>query len=155
MKMFKIAVGADHAGFEAKNALVKLMRQHGHNVLDFGTHTPDPSDYPDAAYNVAKAVGDGRCDRGVLACGSGIGMAIVANKVRGVRAATPWSIETAQLAAEHNWCNVLCVPSRFSSIPHIKKMVQAWLATPFDTGGRHERRVNKILKIESKLKHLR
>jgi ribose 5-phosphate isomerase B len=150
MKM-KIALGADHAGFGAKKELVSQLTADGYKVIDFGTHSEESCDYPEFAYRVAKAVASGRCDRGILACGSGLGMEIAANKVAGVRAATPWSISTAKLASQHNWVNVLCVPSRFLSTVNIKKMTRAWLNTPYEKGGRHERRVKKILKIESKV----
>ncbi len=149
MKM-KIALGADHAGFKIKNELVHLLTKEGCEVIDFGCHTEDSVDYPDVANLVAKAVSSGRCERGILACGTGIGMAIAANKVKKIRAASVWSPAVAKLAAEHNWCNVLCVPSRFVSVNNIKKIVKSWLQTPFDKGGRHERRIKKILKIESK-----
>jgi len=119
-------------------------------VLDLGANSDKATDYPDFAFKVAKAVASGRSDRGVLACGSGLGMAMAANKVRGMRAAAVWSVKTAKLASEHNWANVLCVSNRLSSHSLIKKMVQAWLKTPFDRGGRHERRIKKIGKFESR-----
>ena len=146
----KIALGSDHAGFLVKKELFNQLVLDGFKVIDLGTHSEDSSDYPDYAARVAKAVASGRCDRGILACGTGLGMCIAANKVKGIRAATPWSIKTAKLAAQHNWCNILCVPSRFLSVPSIKKIVHAWLSTPYDKGVRHERRIKKILKIESK-----
>ena len=146
----RVALGADHAGYAVKKELMNQLTTEGYKVIDMGTHTEEPSDYPKFAYRVAKAVVSGRCDRGVLACGSGLGMEIAANKVKGVRAAAPWSISAAKLASQHNWCNVLCVPSRFLSVNTIKKMVKTWLNTPFEKGGRHERRVKKILKIEAK-----
>ena len=150
MKQQRIALGADHAGFNVKTELFQQLTQEGYKVIDMGSHTEMPSDYPEYAYRVSKAVASGRCDRGILACGSGAGMCIAANKVKGIRAATPWSVATAKLAAEHNWANVLCVPTRFMSAAKIKRIIQAWLNTPFDKGGRHERRVKKILKIEAK-----
>lgn len=149
MKM-KIALGADHAGFSVKKELFASLAEEGYKVIDLGTYSEDASDYPDYASRVAKAVASGRCDRGILACGSGAGMCIAANKVKGIRASTPWTIKTAKLAAQHNWVNVMCVPSRFLAVPTIKKIVRAWLNTPYDKGGRHERRVGKIGKIEAK-----
>lgn len=146
----KIALGADHAGFLVKEELFKYLSAKGYGVVDLGTHSEESTDYPDYALLVAKAVASGRCDRGILACGSGLGMCIAANKVKGIRAVTPWSVPVAKLAAEHNWANVVCVPSRFVSISSIKKIVGAWLATPFDKSGRHERRVKKIRKMETK-----
>jgi len=149
-KNFKIALGADHAGFRAKKELVEYLTNEVYKVIDFGTYSEDSTDYPDYALRVAKAVQTGRCDRGILACGTGIGMCMTANKVKGIRAAAVWSIKTAKLAAEHNWANVLCVPGRSSSVSTIKKMVHVWLTTPYDKGGRHERRVKKIIKYEAK-----
>jgi ribose 5-phosphate isomerase B len=150
MKKMKIALGADHAGYAVKKELFQTLTDEGYKVIDYGTHSEDASDYPDYANRVAKAVAGGRCDRGILACGSGLGMCITANKVKGVRAATPWSITSAKLSAQHNWTNVLCVPARFVSSLNIKKMMRAWLNTPYERGGRHERRVKKIEKIESR-----
>ena len=149
MKM-KIALGADHAGFSTKKEIFAQLAMDGYKVIDLGTYSEDASDYPDFASRVGKAVASGRCDRGILFCGSGLGMCIAANKIKGVRAATPWSIKTAKLAAQHNWANVLCVPSRFLAMPSVKKIVRAWLLTPFEKGGRHERRVEKIGKLEAK-----
>jgi ribose 5-phosphate isomerase B len=145
----RIALGADHAGFATKAELFRELTDQGYKVIDFGTHSEESCDYPDFAVRVGKAVASGRCDRGILACGSGIGMAITANKVKGVRAATPWSVKVARLSAQHNSCNVLCVAGRFSTLPSIKRIVRAWLATPFE-GGRHQRRIEKIRKIEAK-----
>ena len=150
MKM-KIALGGDHAGFAVKKELLNQLAADGFKVIDFGTHSEESVDYPDFAARVGKAVSSGRCDRGILACGSGLGMCIAANKINGIRAATPWTIKTAKLSAQHNWANVICVPSRFLSFPTIKKIVYAWLETPFEKAGRHERRVEKILKLEPKL----
>lgn len=146
----KIAIAADHAGFDVKNALVETLTKLGHEVVDFGTHSEDSVDYPDYAQRVALAVSKRRVDRGILACGTGLGMAMAANKIRGIRAGSVWSPAVAKLASEHNWMNVLCIPSRMVPLNQIKKIVQVWLRTPFDKGGRHERRVKKILKLESK-----
>lgn len=145
----KIAIGADHAGFKVKEAMVKSLSQLGHTVVDMGTYSEDSTDYPDYAEKVAKAVSKGLSDRGILACGSGLGMCIAANKVKGIRAATPWSVDVAKLAAQHNWANVLCLPSRFVPISQLKLMVKAWLKTPFDKDQRHARRLKKVRKIES------
>jgi ribose 5-phosphate isomerase B len=150
MKNFKIALGADHAGFSVKSELMSFLAAEGFKVVDLGCHSDESADYPDFALRVAKAVASGRCDRGILLCGSGIGMAVAANKVAGVRAGVCWSVKVSKLASQHNWCNVACFPARFASLPHIKKMALMWLKTPFEKGGRHERRVKKIIKIESK-----
>lgn len=144
----KLAIGADHAGYDSKQDLIRYLTSEGYDVIDMGASDCEPSDYPDFAVKVSKAVQSGRVDRGILTCGSGLGMAIAANKFKGIRAAATWSDEIASLAAEHNWCNVLCVPARFMSFANARKMVSAYLNTPFDKGGRHERRVKKIEKIK-------
>lgn len=146
----KIALGADHAGFEAKKMVVEVLTEDGHKVLDFGTHSDQSTDYPDFAARVSKAVSGARCDRGILVCGTGIGMAIAANKILGIRAAAPWSVKTAKLASQHNWANVLCLSARVTKSEISKKIIRAWLSTPWDKGGRHERRVKKIQKLETK-----
>jgi ribose 5-phosphate isomerase B len=146
----KIAIGFDHAGFALKKELMDQLIEDGHKLVDLGTYSDAATDYPDYAFKVSRAVAAGRCDRGILICGSGIGMAIAANKVKGIRAATPWSVKTAKLVAQHNWCNVLCLSARLMSSRAILKMVRAWISTPFDRGGRHERRISKISKIEAK-----
>jgi len=148
---FKIVIGSDHAGFQAKTALAKLLSHQGHGVLDRGAFSEDPTDYPDYALRVAKTVKAGKVDRGILVCGSGLGMAIMANKVRKIRAVPAWSVTTAKLAAQHNWANILCLSGRFTPLPQLKKMVLTWLNTPYEKGGRHQRRVKKILKYEAKL----
>ena len=150
MTKLRIALGADHAGYNTKKELLSFLASEGHKVVDFGTYSEESCDYPEFAARVGRAVASGRCDRGILACGTGLGMEIAANKIKGVRAAAPWSIATAKLTSQHNWCNVLCVPSRFLSVDNVKRIVRAWLATPYDKGSRHERRVQKILKIEAK-----
>lgn len=146
----KIALGADHAGFAYKQAVLEQLTRSGHIVMDFGTNSDDSTDYPDYAALVARAVSSGKCDRGILVCGTGIGMAIAANKISGIRAAVPWSVKTAKLASEHNWSNVLCLSGRFLSIEVLKRMVRVWLATPWATSSRHKRRIKKILKLETK-----
>ena len=143
----RIAIGADHGGFERKKEIVALLQKLGHKVVDMGCYSEDSVDYPDYAKKVAKAVSLSRADRGILVCGTGIGMSIAANKVAGVRAAAPWNVKTATLAAEHNQANVLCLSGRFLKPAVVAKMVQAWLATGFG-GGRHQRRVNKISQLE-------
>ena len=150
MKKMKIAVGSDHAGYFFKSQLVRDLKKAGHSVVDCGAPSDESSDYPDYALRVGKAVASGECERGILACGSGIGMCIAANKVNGIRAALVWSVEVAKLSVQHNWSNVLCLPARFVAPAHLKKIVKAWLETPIEAGGRHERRVKKILKIEAK-----
>src|SRR6185503_11212034 len=115
---------------------LRYLRKKGHAVADMGAHSEDSVDYPDFARAVAEAVGRGRCGRGILICGTGIGMSIAANKVRGVRAAAVWSPETARLAAEHNGANVLCLSGRLFRPTQLTRMLDVWLKTPF-AGGRH------------------
>lgn len=145
--MKKIAIGADHAGFDEKERIKKTLDALGVEYTDMGTSSPDSVDYPDYAKRVADAVSDGEYEQGLLVCGSGTGMAIAANKVKGVRAAVAWSPEIARLAREHNNANVLSLPARFSTPEEMDKIVRAWFAADFE-GGRHERRVEKISEME-------
>jgi ribose 5-phosphate isomerase B len=139
----RIPIAADHAGFEMKQKLVGVLRQLGYEPDDLGATSPDPSDYPDYAHPVAHAVSTGEAKRGVLLCGSGIGMDIVANRHPHVRAALAWNPEIAQLSRRHNDSNILVLPSRFMSDEDAEQSLRAWLDTAFE-GGRHERRVEKI-----------
>lgn len=150
MEKFRIALGGDHAGFKTKADLIAFLTKQGHDVIDVGTHSEESCDYPDFSFLVGKAVASGKADRGILACGTGIGVSIAANKVKGIRAALCWNTKTAKLASEHNWANVLCVPSRIISEKNIRKIVQAWLKTPNDKSERHARRIKKIARFESK-----
>jgi ribose 5-phosphate isomerase B len=143
----KIAIGADHAGFELKNQLGAVLRQTGHEVCDVGTNSAESSDYPDYAVRVAQAVASGTVERGVLVCGSGVGMSIAANKVRGVRAALGVTLEEVRLTRAHNNLNVLTLGARFTDPALARELLQAFLDTPFE-GGRHERRVAKISQME-------
>ena len=146
----KIAMGADHAGFELKNQLGDVLRQTGHEVCDFGTNSAESTDYPDYASCVAKAVASGTVERGVLVCGSGVGMSIAANKVRGVRAALGVTLEEVKLTRAHNNANVLTLGARFTDPIVAQELLRAFLETPFD-GGRHERRVAKISQLENEI----
>jgi ribose 5-phosphate isomerase B len=137
----KIAIGADHAGFEYKELLKDFLSEY--ELTDFGTHSLDSVDYPDFAHPVASAVEKNEADFGVLICGSAQGVAITANKHQGVRAAVTWLSEIASLARQHNNANVICIPARFVSVELAKEMVRTFLETPFE-GGRHANRVNKI-----------
>lgn len=143
----KIAVGCDHRGFAAKQRIKAMLRDLGHEVEDFGAADAKPSDYPDAGYAVARSVRQGTADRGILFCGSGIGMSITANKVAGIRAALCHDEMTAELARRHNDTNVLCLPADLVGETLMRRIVEAWLDAPFD-GGRHARRVGKITDIE-------
>src|SRR5204863_563563 len=143
----RIALGADHAGFEEKETIKKTLDDLGVEYTDMGTTSPESVDYPDYAKRVAEAVSSGEVDQGLLVCGSGTGMAIAANKVHGVRAAVAWNEDIARLAREHNNANVLSLPARFSTPEEMDKIVHAWFSANFE-GGRHERRVEKIDEIE-------
>jgi ribose 5-phosphate isomerase B len=139
----KIPIGSDHAGFALKERLVEELRRLGYEPVDVGTHSADSTDYPDYAHPVAHQVEDGEARRGVLLCGTGLGMSYAANRHHGVRAAVAWTPEIAKLARAHNDANVLVLPARFVSEREGIEILKAWLETPFE-GGRHERRVQKI-----------
>ena len=149
--MLAIALGADHAGWELKEACKAWLIDHGHQVLDFGTHSPESVDYPDYAAQVAEAVAVTKVDRGVLVCGTGIGMAIAANKVPGVRAAACSDPFTARMSREHNDANVLCLGARLTGRDMAQDILQIWLDTSF-AGDRHARRVGKINALEQRLR---
>lgn len=143
----KIALGSDHAGFAYKEKIKAAVLAMGHAVEDFGTFTPDMVDYPVFIRPAARAVADGACDRGIVLGGSGNGEAMVANKVRGVRAALCWNEATAKAAREHNDANVLSLGERMISEATALEIVRIFLATPFDPaagGGRHARRIAMI-----------
>lgn len=140
----QVYVGADHAGFELKQKLVAELRRLGYEPVDVGPATLDPGDdYPDYARPVAEAVSMGKAPLGVLTCGTGLGMAYVANRYPHVRAAVVWSPEIAELSRKHNDANVLVLPSRYMSDDESLAILRRWLSTPFE-GGRHQRRVEKI-----------
>ena len=143
----KIAIGSDHRGFEAKRRLVVFIGQLGHEVIDVGASGPESVDYPDFAFQVASRVSKGEVERGILICGTSIGMCIAANKVKGVRAAPCHDSITAEMSRRHNDANVLCLSADLLGEELIDRMVRIWLATEFE-GGRHARRVEKIVKIE-------
>lgn len=143
----KIAIGSDHRGFHLKEKVAAMLRAKGHEVDDQGTKSPDSVDYPDFASLVAQRVSGGAVDRGILVCGTGIGMAITANKFTGVRAAPCTDEITAEISRRHNDLNVLCLPADMISPRTVERMVQVWVDTEFE-GGRHSRRVEKILDIE-------
>jgi ribose 5-phosphate isomerase B len=145
--MTKIALAADHAGYEEKEKLKSTLDELGIQYDDLGTVSTESVDYPDYAKKVAEGVARGDYEKGVLVCGSGTGMAIAANKVPGVRAAVAWSEEIAKLAREHNDANVLSLPARFVGPGEASNIVKAFFAAHFD-GGRHQRRVDKISEIE-------
>ena len=139
----RIPIGADHAGFEMKQALIEELERLGYAVEDVGTHSTESTDYADYAHPVAHEVETGEAKRGILLCGTGLGMSYAANRHHGVRAAVAWSPEVATLAREHNDANVLVLPARCIDLPTATAILHAWLDTPF-AGGRHQRRVAKI-----------
>ncbi len=144
----KIPIASDHAGVEMKNRLVDELKKMGYQPEDIGSNNPEAADdYPDYAHPLAKEVSDGQAKRGILLCGSGIGMDIVANRYPGVRAALAWEPEIGELSRKHNNSNVLVLPARFISEDTAVKTMKAWLGAKFE-GGRHERRVEKIDPIE-------
>jgi ribose 5-phosphate isomerase B len=136
----RIALASDHAGFRYKTMLAELLAGRGHEVVDFGTHSEEPVDYPDFVFPAARAVAEGRCERGIVLGGSGNGEAMAANRVRGARCALCWSEESARLARSHNDANLLSLGQRLLSEEEVRRIVLAWLETPFE-GGRHLRRV--------------
>ncbi|HQP91260.1 MAG TPA: ribose 5-phosphate isomerase B [Candidatus Omnitrophota bacterium] len=143
----KISIGCDHGGFALKEKIGDFLKKAGYQVLDFGAFSEESVDYPDTAYEVAKAVSIKKTAKGILICKSGIGNSIVANKVKNVRAALCYNIRAAKLSRMHNDANVLVLGALFTDTAAAKKMVKAWLKTPFE-GGRHLRRIKKIERIE-------
>lgn len=143
----KIAIGADHAGFRLKEHVRDHLRAEGHEVVDVGTSSEESTDYPDYAKVVAQDVSEGKADRGVLVCSTGIGMSIAANKVPGVRAAVGASEDTVRLTRAHNNANVLTIGAKYTDPTSAERFVDIFLSTPFD-GGRHERRLQKVAQIE-------
>ncbi|HET6577678.1 MAG TPA: RpiB/LacA/LacB family sugar-phosphate isomerase [Gemmatimonadales bacterium] len=139
----KIAIGSDHAGFRYKELLKAALGALGHELTDFGTHSPEPIDYPLMVRPVAEAVAAGKFARGIVLGGSGNGEAIVANRVRGVRCTLCWNVESARLARQHNDANVLSLGERLIAEPELMPIVTTWLTTAFD-GGRHARRIALI-----------
>src|ERR1044071_1553576 len=139
----KIALASDHAGFEYKEAIRAWLAAHGHDVTDFGTFNNEPVDYPDFIRPAAEAVARGECERGIVLGGSGNGEAIAANKVRGIRCALCWSLDTARWSREHNDANVLSLGQRTIPVELALEIVRIWLATGF-SGGRHLNRIRMI-----------
>lgn len=144
----QIAIGSDHGGFKLKKAIIAFLQKKNKDIKDFGTYSEESCDYPQFAYAVARYVAEkpaGR--RGILICKSGIGNSIVANKVRGVRAALCHNVLAARLSRQHNDANVLVIGARFNNTKTVQRMVTTWLATEFE-GGRHLRRIKQIERIE-------
>lgn len=145
----KVAIGSDHRGFSSKEKIKVMLTSKGYEVLDLGTDNPTSCDYPDAAYPTCKAVTTGQAELGILLCGTGIGMSISANKVRGIRAACCHDELTAEMSRRHNDANVLCLPADLIGEELTRRIVEVWLTTTFE-GGRHERRVKRIADYEMK-----
>src|SRR5262245_53931980 len=144
----RVAVAADHAGFELKAAIAARLAQAGHEILDLGTHSAAPVDYPDSAEAVARTMLDGQADRGIIVCGSGAGVSIAANKFPGIRAAVCHDTYSAHQAVEHDDMNVLCLGSRVIGASLAHELVETFLGAMFSGEERHLRRLNKILAFE-------
>ena len=144
----RIAIGCDHRGFDLKQYVIKLITEAGHSYKDFGCASCDPVDYPDIAFQVAGAVAKGAFDRGILICGTGIGMCIAANKVKGVRAAVCHNVFSARRSRQHNDANICCLAAEEGKA-RVPSIIETFLTTEFE-GGRHQERLNKKREIEGK-----
>lgn len=144
----KVAIGSDHRGYKLKSRLKELLEDRGHEVMDIGTGDQESVDYPDYAFPVSEKVAAGEADRGILICGSGIGMSIAANKVRDIRAALCRTVWDAEMTRKHNDSNVLALSEKSGDDPAVDEVVLTWINTPFE-GGRHLRRINKIADYEA------
>jgi len=145
----KIGIASDHRGFKLKDTLINYLTEKGYGVVDFGTYSKDPCDYPDYTYVASEAVKMKKVDRAVIICYTGIGSCIAANKVKGVRAALVYSLKSAYMSRRHNNSNVLVLPSSFLKVDYTKKIISRWLKEEFE-GGRHARRLRKIREIEER-----
>lgn len=143
----KIALGADHAGFADKDRIVQMLRAQGHEIVDFGAHDETPVDYPQYGYAVGEAVASGQADRGIVVCGSSLGIAMAANKVPGIRCAPVPEPLSAELARRHNDANVLALSERLTGWEMIERCVQVFMETPFD-GGRHAHRIAQLFEFD-------
>jgi ribose 5-phosphate isomerase B len=146
----KIAIACDHRGYSVKQKILAQVADRGHELVDFGTDSTKPCDYPDFAFPVAHAVAAGQADRGILIDGSGIGMSIAANRIPGIRAAICHDELTAEISRRHNDANILCFPADLLGDELIRRIVDAWLLTPFEAG-RHARRLEKLAEVERQL----
>ena len=146
--MIMIAIGCDHGGINIKNAVIEYMKENGFEFHDFGCYTTGSVDYPEYAYKVAKSVADGEAEFGIICCGTGIGVSMAANKVKGIRAAVCTDEFCAEMTRRHNNANIMCMGGRVITEEKAVKLASIFLNTPFD-GGRHENRVNMITAIEN------
>jgi len=144
----RIAIGADHGGFDLKVSIADYLRNTGHTPIDVGTHTSDPVDYPDLAREVAKSVISGEADRGIMICGSGVGASIASNKFPGIRAATCHDTYSAHQSREHNDANILCMGARVIGLSLAEDIVKTWISSEFSGEARHRKRLDKISAIE-------
>lgn len=147
----RIAIGSDHGGYELKNKVIQFLKDEGHTVEDLGTHSKESCDYPMIGFEVAKAIDDRNVKRGILICKTGVGMAIIANKVHGVRAAACYDINMAKSSREHNDCNVIVLAADYTDFKKAKEILKAWFKAEHSEE-RHARRVKQIKDIEAKLR---
>lgn len=145
----KIAFASDHAGFSYKAILIKELQNAGYDILDLGTHSEAPSDYPDHAADVALAIQEGRAERGILICGSGVGVSVAVNKFKGIRAGVCHDTYSAHQSVEHDDANVLCIGQRVVGIELVREIIRAFLAARFTHEERHQKRLAKVLEIEN------
>ena len=143
----KVAVASDHRGVQMRPRVIEIVRNLGHEPIDYGVDSPTPVDYPDVAFTVARAIVEGECDCGILLCGTGVGMAIAANKVPGIIAATCHDEITTELSRRHNDANILCLSAELLGERIVERIIEIFLTTEFE-GGRHSRRLNKIRQYE-------
>ncbi|MFC2145177.1 ribose 5-phosphate isomerase B [Actinomycetota bacterium] len=146
----KIVIGSDHAGFEHKKKISELIASLGHDIIDVGTYDEDSVDYPDYGEKGAREICCGQAELGVLVCGTGIGISMAANKVKGIRAAVCWNEETASLTRQHNDANILCIGARFIPVEDALNITKVFLDTPASKDKRHQRRIGKISNIEER-----
>lgn len=144
----RIAIGCDHGALELKNALVARLKEQGHEVKDFGTHTPDSCDYPDFAVPAAEAVASGECEKGIVLCTTGIGVSITANKVKGIRCALLSDVVSARMTREHNDTNMMALGAGVIEKDLAFQIVDTWLGTEFSHMERHQRRIDKVMALE-------
>ena len=144
----KIAIGCDHGALTLKNTVVAHLEKQGHQVTDFGTHTMDSCDYPDYAAQAAQAVADGKCDRGIVLCTTGIGVSIAANKIKGIRCALLSDVMSARMTREHNDTNVMAIGAGVVGTMLALEIVDTWIGTEFSGNERHQRRIDKVMALE-------